>query len=201
MAENIRLAAVKTWFVFSYNMPSKLRKVAVLGFRSVGKSSLSIQFVDNQFVDSYDPTIENTFSKVVKVRGQDYEIKIVDTAGQDEYSIMPSQYTMDVHGYVLVYSINSQKSFEVVRSIHDRLLDLTGEVNLPMVVVGNKTDLHREREITYEEGKRLADQWGALFLETSAKRNESVADVFSQLVVEMERADGNAPKDSNCVIQ
>ena len=62
------------------------------------------------------------------MRGQDYEIKIVDTAGQDEYSIMPSQYTMDVHGYVLVYSINSQKSFDVVRSIHDRLLDLTGEV-------------------------------------------------------------------------
>ena len=44
--------------------------------------------------------------------------------------------------------------------------------SLPMVVVGNKTDLHREREITYEEGKRLADEWGALFLETSAKRNE-----------------------------
>ncbi|XP_037091808.1 GTP-binding protein Rheb homolog [Pollicipes pollicipes] len=182
-------------------MPSKQRKVAVLGFRSVGKSSLSIQFVDNQFVDSYDPTIENTFSKVVKVRGQEYEIKIVDTAGQDECSIMPSQYTMDVHGYVLVYSINSHKSFEVLRSIHDRLLDLTGKVNLPMVLVGNKTDLHREREISFDDGKRLADSWGALFLETSAKRNESVSDIFNQLVVEMERADGNAPKDSSCAVQ
>jgi len=184
-------------------MPSKLRKVAVLGFRSVGKSSLSIQFVDNQFVDSYDPTIENTFSKILRIRGQEYEIKIVDTAGQDEYSIMPSQYTMDVHGYVLVYSINSQHSFEVVRSIHDRLLDLTGKVNLPMVVVGNKTDLHREREITFDEGKRLADSWGAHFLETSAKRNESVADIFNQLVMEMEKdsAQTGQQDPKSCAVQ
>ena len=56
-----------------------------------GKSSLAIQFVEGQFVDSYDPTIENTFKKTVSVKGKgNYDLLLVDTAGQDEYSIFPS---------------------------------------------------------------------------------------------------------------
>lgn len=61
-----------------------------MGFRSVGKSSVTIQFVENHFVDSYDPTIENTFQKTLKIRGQEYSLQVIDTAGQDEYSILPS---------------------------------------------------------------------------------------------------------------
>jgi Ras homolog enriched in brain len=111
-------------------MPPKQRKIAVMGYRSVGKSSLSIQFIEGQFVDSYDPTIENTFSKIVRVRGEEYEVSLVDTAGQDEYSIFPTQYSLDIHGYVLVYSINSLKSFEIVQIIYDKLLDMTGKVGV-----------------------------------------------------------------------
>ncbi|KAI0592978.1 hypothetical protein F4775DRAFT_54254 [Biscogniauxia sp. FL1348] len=62
--------------------PSKQRKVAIVGSRSVGKSSLAVQFVDGHFVESYYPTIENTFSKVIRCKGQDYATEIVDTAGQ-----------------------------------------------------------------------------------------------------------------------
>ncbi|MEQ2292902.1 hypothetical protein AMECASPLE_027593 [Ameca splendens] len=87
----------------------KSRKIAVLGYRSVGKSSLTIQFVEGQFVDSYDPTIENTFTKTMTVNGQEYNLQLVDTAGQDEYSIFPESYTIDVNGYVLIYSVTSYK--------------------------------------------------------------------------------------------
>ncbi|XP_071184617.1 GTP-binding protein Rheb-like isoform X3 [Salvelinus alpinus] len=88
----------------------KSRKIAVLGYRSVGKSSLTIQFVEGQFVDSYDPTIENTFTKMITVNGQEYLLQLVDTAGQDEYSIFPQTYSIDINGYILVYSVNSNKS-------------------------------------------------------------------------------------------
>ncbi|KAF5284741.1 hypothetical protein FQA39_LY04466 [Lamprigera yunnana] len=162
-------------------MPSKQRKIAVMGYRSVGKSSLSIQFVEGQFVDCYDPTIENTFTKSTRVNSQDYDLKLVDTAGQDEYSIFPSQYSIDVHGYVLVYSITSAKSFEIIKTIYDKLLDITGKVqntkrkqsifSVPIVLVGNKTDLHMERMVSTDEGKKLADNWNAIFLEASAKQN------------------------------
>lgn len=67
------------------------------------------------------------FTKVTRINSQDYEIKLVDTAGQDEYSIFPTQYSMDFHGYVLVYSITSQKSFEVIQIIYEKLLDVMGK--------------------------------------------------------------------------
>jgi GTPase SAR1 family protein len=70
------------------------------------------------------------FTKSTRVNSQEYELKLVDTAGQDEYSIFPAQYSMDIHGYVLVYSITSSKSFEVVQIIYDKLLDMTGKVQL-----------------------------------------------------------------------
>ncbi len=91
-----------------------------------GKSSLAIQFVQGQFIDHYEPTIENIFNKKVAVRGHDYELHLVDTAGQDEFSKMPSEYSVDIHGYVLVYSIDSRKSFDICRTLHEKLVDLLG---------------------------------------------------------------------------
>jgi hypothetical protein len=84
--------------------PPKQRKVALVGSRSVGKhtrlplqgsyvlgtnsiistgkSSLTVRYVDGHFVESYYPTIENTFSKVIRYKGADYATEIIDTAGQ-----------------------------------------------------------------------------------------------------------------------
>lgn len=87
--------------------------------------------------------VHAALTKKAKIKGQEYYLKLVDTAGQDEYSIFPAQYTMDVDGFCLVYrsvlcvyrvpthallSINNQKSFEVVKILYDKLLDLTGKV-------------------------------------------------------------------------
>lgn len=181
-------------------MAPKSRKIAIMGFRSVGKSSLTIQFVENQFVDSYDPTIENTFHKAVKLKGQEYHLKLVDTAGQDEYSIFPQSYSMDIHGYVLVYSINSAKSFEVVRALYEKLLDMTGKVHVPIVLVGNKVDLRVERVVSYEEGRQAAEYMKAAFLEASAKQNQSVFEIFSTMIQQIDRADGNVPEKQSCVV-
>lgn len=181
-------------------MPAKVRKIAVMGFRSVGKSSLTIQFVDNQFVDSYDPTIENTFSKVMKISGQEYQLDLIDTAGQDEYSLVPTSYIMNIDGYVLVYSVTSAKSFEVVKIIYEKLLDMTGKKHLASILVGNKTDLRMEREVTADDGRHLAEQWKAAFCETSAKENAKVSDLFRSIVMEIERGEGNMPEKGGCVL-
>uniref|UniRef100_A0A3Q3XSG7 GTP-binding protein Rheb n=1 Tax=Mola mola TaxID=94237 RepID=A0A3Q3XSG7_MOLML len=163
----------------------KHRKIAVIGYRSVGKSSLTIQFVEGQFVDSYDPTIENTFNKLVTVNCQDFNLQLVDTAGQDEYSIFHQSHSMDIHGYVLVYSVTSLKSFEVVKALHDKLLDMVGKIQV----------------INPEEGKKLADSWGAAFIESSAKENETAVEVFKRIILEMEKADGNVPsEEKKCAV-
>lgn len=82
-----------------------------------------MRFVDGHFVDSYYPTIENTFSKMIKYKGQDYSTEIVDTAGQDEYSILNSKHFIGIHGYMLVYSVSSLPSFEMVQVIREKILN------------------------------------------------------------------------------
>lgn len=181
-------------------MPPRSRKIAVMGFRSVGKSSLTIQFVENQFVDSYDPTIENTFFKSMKLQGQEYQLELIDTAGQDEYSLVPHAYSMNIDGYVLVYAVTSQKSFDVVNVIHEKLLDMTGKPHLPLVLVGNKTDLRIDREVTVEDGRRLATSWKAAHLEASAKENQKVVDIFHTIINEIEKAEGNVPEKGGCLL-
>ena len=130
---------------------------------------MTIQFVENHFVDSYYPTIENTFNKVIRYRGQEIAAEIIDTAGQvvfkmlvflhiffhsllnynidnqDEHSILNSAHAVGIHGYILVYSVTSRQSFEMVKIIRDKILNYTGTESVPLVLVGNKTDLHLQR--------------------------------------------------------
>lgn len=105
---------------------------------ATGKSSLSARFVDGQFAQSYNPTIESTLQKTFRFRGNDYVMEIIDTAGQDEFSIFPSRYSVGIDGYVLVYSVASRTSFEMVKVIREKLLNNTGTDSVPMVLVGNK---------------------------------------------------------------
>ena len=123
----------------------------------------------------------------MKILGQDYEVLVVDTAGQDEYSIFPTQYTVDIDGYVLVYSIDSEKSFEVVQALYDKLVDLLGNPSFPLVLVGNKSDLHMNRVVTQATGKKLAQDLKAAFFETSAKDNHCANDLFSKAIIQIEK--------------
>jgi len=88
-----------------------------------GKSSLTVQFVDGHFVDAYYPTIENTFSKVIRYKNQDYATEIIDTAGQDEYTILNSRQFIGIHGYMIVYSVGNKQSFDMVRIIREKILN------------------------------------------------------------------------------
>lgn len=88
-------------------------------------SHWTAEFCEEHFY--FDVFYLSAFTKVTRINSTDYEVKLVDTAGQDEYSIFPAQYSMDFHGYVLVYSITSQKSFEVIQIIYEKLLDVMGK--------------------------------------------------------------------------
>ena len=64
---------------------------------------------------------------------------------QDEYTLFPPKYAVGVHGYLLVYSINSRQSFEMIQTVHDKILDFAGLEKVPCVIVGQKCDLNNER--------------------------------------------------------
>lgn len=98
-----------------------------------------MRYVDNHFVESYYPTIENTFGKEVKIKNQDYALEIVDTAGQDEYSILNSKHLIGIHGYMLVYSVSSAQSFEMITVIREKILN-----NIVSVFVLSQSILSRQ---------------------------------------------------------
>ncbi|KAF8637122.1 hypothetical protein AX17_003026 [Amanita inopinata Kibby_2008] len=181
----------------------KKRKIAVLGSRSVGKSSLVNAFIENHFVDAYYPTIESTFAKSITYKGVEYDCHIIDTAGQDEYSPLNSQYAIGIHGYVLVYSITSRNSFNMIQIVYDKITDFCGLTEMPCVIVGSKCDLVQNRQVEPIEGHRLAETNKAAFLETSAKENINIGRVFETVLAEIEkRTSSNAvePQTSRCLL-
>ncbi|KAF5326170.1 hypothetical protein D9611_000816 [Ephemerocybe angulata] len=165
----------------------KKRKIAVLGSRSVGKSSLVKQFIENHFLDSYYPTIESTFAKSVVYNGVEYDCHIIDTAGQDEYSPINAQYAIGIHGYVLVYSITSKNSFDMIQTVYDKIIDFCGLTDIPCVIVGSKCDLSTNRQVDMSDGKKLAERNGCAFVETSAKNDINVSKVFELCLQEIEK--------------
>ncbi len=109
-------------------------------------------------------------------------LDILDTAGQEEYSTMREQYMKTGEGFVLVYSINSRSSFEEISSYLQQILRVKDVDYVPCIVIGNKSDLETERQVSIDEGQKLANQFHAPFLETSAKRKINVEESFHNLI-------------------
>lgn len=171
------------------------RKVIILGAPSVGKTSLTRQYIQPPtYVEGYFPTIEQTERKHIMYDGIDYDCEIIDTAGQDEYTLFSHKYANGVHGYVLVYSINSRQSFDMIQTIYDKILDYSGMGSMPMVIVGQKADLSGERRVTTAEGQALAKKLKAGFVESSAKDNTNVDKAFNVLCSEMQARWNPAPE-------
>jgi len=127
------------------------RKIALLGFRAVGKTSLTNALVSGTFTDTYDPTIENTHHKMIRFRTVHFDTDIVDTAGLDEYSRLSRNASVGVHGYILVFSIISRQSFERIKQINESLLREYGDAkDVPRVLVGCMQDLEDQRQVSVQ---------------------------------------------------
>ncbi|KAI1093037.1 ras-domain-containing protein [Rostrohypoxylon terebratum] len=169
-------------------------KLVVVGGGGVGKSCLTIQLIQSHFVDEYDPTIEDSYRKQCVIDDEVALLDVLDTAGQEEYSAMREQYMRTGEGFLLVYSITSDQSFEEIRTFQQQILrvkDKDPTDYFPMVVVGNKCDLESEREVPRQDGEALAKQFGCPFVETSAKTRTNVDKAFFDLVREIRHYNRN----------
>lgn len=181
--------------------PVKHRKVVMLGYPSVGKSSLALQFCKGDFQKEYEPTIENTWSKTFVLGDDEFELDVVDTAGQDEYSLLPQSFVYGIHGYIVVYSVACSRSFQIATGLHRVLTDRRGKCLMPIVLVGNKNDLpSQSRQVKQEEGKKLADSWGAAFLEVSAKDPEKSKQIFTKIIEEIDRVERSFSDEKKCFV-
>ena len=163
-------------------------KVVVVGSGGVGRSALAVQLIHNQFIDEWDPTIEDVFRKQLRVDGEDCVMEILDSSlmGGEEYSLV-EQYLKPGQGFMIVYSIIRRESFEEITYFKDRILKAQDSKKVALVVVGNKWDLEDDREVATSEGEELARSFGCPFMETSAKTKVNVEESWYQVIREIRK--------------
>lgn len=171
----------------------KEHTLVVVGSGGVGKSAITVQFLYNQFMTFYDPTIEESYRKQVVIDEVACMLNIVDTAGQEEYATLRDQYWGPGEGFVLVYSITSKETFVEVQDLTKLVLRTKDAATFPMVIVGNKKDLEHERKVPSADGENLAKDLKCPFYETSAKTRLNVDECFTSLVREIWADSDDAP--------
>lgn len=155
----------------------------VLGAGGVGKSCLTVQFVQEVYIDSYDPTIEDSYTKEIEVDGRACNLEILDTAGVAQFTAMRELYIKNGQGFILVYSVTDRQSLQELLAIREQILRIKDSSSVPMVLVGNKCDLTDERELTPEDGIDVSRRWNKVpFYETSALYRMNVEDAFVDVV-------------------
>ncbi|XP_023210837.1 GTP-binding protein Di-Ras2-like [Centruroides vittatus] len=167
--------------------PSNDYRVVVFGAGGVGKSSLVLRFIKGTFRENYIPTIEDTYRQVINCNKNICTLQITDTTGSHQFPAMQRLNISKAHAFILVYSVTTNQSLEELSSIFNIIKEIKGNIEgIPIMLVGNKCDETDCREIDFQLGLDQAMRWGCGFMETSAKTNYHVKELFQELL-NMER--------------
>ena len=138
-------------------------KLIVVGNQGTGKSCILNRFVNETFEENYQATIGLDFqSKNITIHDQDVRLIIYDTAGQEKFRSLIPMYIREAQIILLIYDISDKASFDSMPKWIQEVNDILKK-DVVFALVGNKIDLEQERKVTFEEGKKLADQHTFIF--------------------------------------
>ncbi|EAY10048.1 small GTP-binding protein, putative [Trichomonas vaginalis G3] len=158
-------------------------KVVVIGDSSVGKTCVSLRYLTGEFSSQTRPTIAAGFCNAkVKLGKTDIDLLIWDTAGQEAYRGLTSQYYRDAKVALIVFDLTNPATLNSVTEWHQRLTDANRE-SVVCVLVGNKSDLPN-RQVSQEQGEAVANEIKALYRETSAFTGKGISEVFEDVCEE-----------------
>jgi len=145
----------------------------------VGKSCLLHQFTENKFLPDSSHTIGVEFGmRMIETMGKTVKLQIWDTAGQERFRAVTRNYYRGAAGALLVYDVTRRSTYQNLSTwLSDARRHLTNP-NTVIMLVGNKTDLAKQRQVTFEEASKFAEENGLIFIETSAKTGENVEETF-----------------------
>lgn len=159
-----------------------LFKCIVVGDGGVGKTALTLRFSKGFFTEDYKMTIGVDFHvKTIRVETEEEPLKaklqIWDTGGQERFSSIRPMYYRGSLGALLIFDLTSMASFE---HLPQWIEEVRANVNsdIPLLLVGNKSDLEDQREVSLEEINSFSDKFNLYYMETSAKTGEGVGDCF-----------------------
>ncbi len=170
-------------------------KVVIIGDTSVGKTSVILRYINNTFSDCVKPTIGcEHYEKEIELE-EDNKIKLSvwDTAGQERFRGLAGSYYKKARAILLVYDITKKSSFEKLDFWRDEIANFAPE-DILVVLIGNKTDLKEQREVTPEDVDLYVKKHGYHYLETSAVDNsdENIQKVFKYIGQSiLEKKDGS----------
>ncbi|KTG40552.1 hypothetical protein cypCar_00002778, partial [Cyprinus carpio] len=157
-----------------------LFKFLVIGNAGTGKSCLLHQFIEKRFKDDSNHTIGVEFgSKIISVVNKFVKLQIWDTAGQERFRSVTRSYYRGAAGALLVYDITSRETYNALTNWLTDARMLASQ-NIVIILCGNKKDLDADREVTFLEASRFAQENELMFLETSALTGENVEEAFVQ---------------------
>ena len=167
----------------------RIFKLLLIGESNVGKTSIIVRYVDNDFQQSGISTLGvDVKCKYVSLNNIKIRLDIWDTAGQERFRGLAKNYFRGANGFILVYDITDKNSFGKLKGwIKDAKEKI--EKDYKMIVVGNKKDCQKEREVEIELLKEFAQKNEISFLEVSAKTGEGVEQLFNIMVEELLKLD------------
>ncbi|XP_076975619.1 GTP-binding protein Di-Ras3 [Tamandua tetradactyla] len=189
-----RLRPLPTLLIIRALMPqrrSKDYRVVVMGSAGVGKSALVQRWVRGTFRDVYLPTIEDTYRQVMSCDNSVGALHITDTTGSPRYPGLKRLAIAKGHAFILVYSVTKKQTLEELKPFYELICEIKGN-NLhkcPIVLVGNKSD-DGHRELALRDGAAYALEWNCGFLETSAKTDVNVRELFLMLLTHEKKPAG-----------
>ena len=159
-----------------------LLKYIIIGDAGVGKSNILLRYVYGTFKSEYQLTIGVEFGeKKVEFNDKIFKIQIWDTAGNEQFRSITRTYYKNSVCSIVVYDITRRESFEsVINWIED--CKLNSPKSVFMILVGNKSDLNENRQVTTEEGEEFANRYGIRFFETSAKDGVNIEQIFNESI-------------------
>ena len=160
----------------------KSYKIVILGDSSVGKTSIANQFSNGTFSELQDSTIGAAFfSKTRTVDGKEKKVEIWDTAGQERYHSLAPMYYRGAKGALVVFDITSTSSFNRAKMWVTELR-IVSNLDIPITLVGNKSDLEKNRQVSNEMAYNYSQENELTYIETSAKNNVNIEKIFDETV-------------------
>ena len=159
-------------------------KLIVVGNQGTGKSCILNRFVNETFEENYQATIGLDFqSKNITIHDQDVRLILYDTAGQEKFRSLIPMYIREAQIILLIYDISDRESFDSMPKWIQEVIDVKNTDSV-LVLIGNKNDLEKDRKVTYEEGKKFAEENKFIFEEVSAKSGNNFETLFEVKIFE-----------------
>lgn len=181
---------------------SQVYKVVLLGEHGVGKSSLARVFGGVEDAGHDCDEAGNTYDRAIVVDEEEASIVLYDIWEQDNSQWLKEQCMRMGDAYIIVYSVTDKSSFEKASELRIQLRRARQSENIPIILVGNKSDLVRSREVSVDEGSACAVVFDCKFIETSASLHHNVQDLFEGIVRQIrlrkDSKEENARRMANC---